>query len=54
TIDLVPESEKSASEIFKIKKEQAKKQKMPKYTIKSTYKATLKEYDLKHSLPDHE
>ncbi|GJU70499.1 hypothetical protein Tco_1256758 [Tanacetum coccineum] len=50
TIDLVPESEKSASEIFKIKKEQAKKQKMPKYTIKSTNKAALKEYDLKSAL----
>ncbi|GJT72661.1 hypothetical protein Tco_1031947 [Tanacetum coccineum] len=54
TIDLEPESEKSASEIRKIKKEQAEKQKMPKYTIKSTDKATLKEYDQKkRSLLDH-
>ncbi|GKC93074.1 hypothetical protein Tco_1158516, partial [Tanacetum coccineum] len=44
------ESKKSALEIRKIKKEQAKKQKMPKYTIKSTDKATLKEYDLKKAL----
>nr|GFC89358.1 hypothetical protein [Tanacetum cinerariifolium] len=40
----------SASKIHKIKKEQAKKQNMPKYTIKSTDKATLKEYDLKSAL----
>ncbi|GJX37940.1 hypothetical protein Tco_0251243 [Tanacetum coccineum] len=44
TIDLEPESKKSASEIHKIKKEQAEKQNMPKYTIKSTNKAALKEY----------
>nr|GEX24099.1 hypothetical protein [Tanacetum cinerariifolium] len=50
TIDLKPESEKSASEIHKIKKEQAEKQKMPKYTIKFTDKVTLKEYDLKSAL----
>ncbi|GJR26633.1 hypothetical protein Tco_1102865 [Tanacetum coccineum] len=31
-------------------KEQAEKQKMPKYTIKSTDKATLKEYDLQSAL----
>ncbi|GJX84517.1 hypothetical protein Tco_0335291 [Tanacetum coccineum] len=49
TINLEQESEKSASEILKIKKEQAKKQKMPKYTIKSTDKATLKEYDQKNA-----
>ncbi|GKA18225.1 hypothetical protein Tco_0698062, partial [Tanacetum coccineum] len=42
-IDLEPEFDKSASTIHKIKKEQAEKQKMPKYTIKSTDKATLKE-----------
>ncbi|GJX91452.1 hypothetical protein Tco_0344778 [Tanacetum coccineum] len=42
--------QKSASEIRKIKREQAEKQKMPKYTIKSTDKATLKEYDLKSAL----
>ncbi|GJW13625.1 hypothetical protein Tco_0017758 [Tanacetum coccineum] len=49
-IDLEPEFEKSALEIHFIKKEHAKKQKMPKYTIKSTNKATLKEYDLKSAL----
>ncbi|GJT17687.1 hypothetical protein Tco_0876393, partial [Tanacetum coccineum] len=48
--DLEPEYEKSASEIFKIKKKQAEKQKMSKYTIKSTDKATLKEYDLESAL----
>ncbi|GJW83307.1 hypothetical protein Tco_0156452 [Tanacetum coccineum] len=37
----------SASKILKIKKKQAEKQKMPKYTIKSTDKAALKEYDQK-------
>ncbi|GKE91334.1 hypothetical protein Tco_1572429, partial [Tanacetum coccineum] len=47
TINLEQEYEKSASEILKIKKEQAEKQKMPKYTIKSIDKATLKEYDQK-------
>ncbi|GJT56171.1 hypothetical protein Tco_0991225 [Tanacetum coccineum] len=50
TIDLEQESDKSASEICKIKREQAEKQKMPKYTIKSTNKAALKEYDLKSAL----
>ncbi|GJZ17117.1 hypothetical protein Tco_0553240 [Tanacetum coccineum] len=49
-INLEQESEKSASEILKIKKEQAEKQKMPKYTIKSTDKAALKEYDQKSTL----
>ncbi|GJW83058.1 hypothetical protein Tco_0156203 [Tanacetum coccineum] len=44
------ESEKSHSDILKIKKEQAEKQKIPKYTIKSTDKATLEEYDLKSAL----
>nr|GEV53013.1 hypothetical protein [Tanacetum cinerariifolium] len=48
TIDLVPE--KSALEIRKIKKEHAEKQKMPNYTIKSTDKVTLKEYDIKSTL----
>ncbi|GJS44531.1 hypothetical protein Tco_0569574 [Tanacetum coccineum] len=47
TINLEQESEKSASEILKSKKESAEKQKMPKYTIKSTDKAALKEYDQK-------
>nr|GEW93399.1 hypothetical protein [Tanacetum cinerariifolium] len=36
--------------IHKIKREQAEKQKMPKYTIKSTDKAELKEYDQKSTL----
>nr|GEX59124.1 hypothetical protein [Tanacetum cinerariifolium] len=40
------ESEKSALEIRKIKKEQAEKQKISKYTIKYTDKTTLKEFDL--------
>ncbi|GKD09996.1 hypothetical protein Tco_1189681 [Tanacetum coccineum] len=48
TINLERESEKSASGILKIKKEQAEKQKMPKYTIKSIDKAALKE--LYHAL----
>ncbi|GKE12417.1 hypothetical protein Tco_1415968 [Tanacetum coccineum] len=50
TINLEQESEKSALEIHKIKREQAEKEKMPKYTIKSTDKAALKEYDLKSAL----
>ncbi|GJV77595.1 hypothetical protein Tco_1509179 [Tanacetum coccineum] len=47
TIDLEQESEKSVSEILKIKREQTEKQKMPKYTLKSTDKAALKVYNLK-------
>nr|GEY39692.1 hypothetical protein [Tanacetum cinerariifolium] len=43
TINLEQESKKISLDIFKIKMEQAEKQKMPKYTIKLTYKATLKE-----------
>nr|GFB12549.1 hypothetical protein [Tanacetum cinerariifolium] len=43
-IDLEQDFEKSALEIRKINREQAEKQKMPKYTIKSTDKAALKEY----------
>ncbi|GJZ53162.1 hypothetical protein Tco_0608047 [Tanacetum coccineum] len=50
TVDLEQESEKSPSEILKIKKEEAEKQKMPKFTIKSTDKAALKEYDQKSAL----
>nr|GEW50669.1 hypothetical protein [Tanacetum cinerariifolium] len=50
TINLEQESEKTASNILKITKEQAKKQKMPKYTIKSIEKATLKECDQKNAL----
>ncbi|GJS20281.1 hypothetical protein Tco_0448913 [Tanacetum coccineum] len=50
TSDLEQEYENSASEIRKVKKEQAEKKKMPKYTIKSTDKAALKEYDQKSAL----
>ncbi|GKB82194.1 hypothetical protein Tco_0949089 [Tanacetum coccineum] len=50
TIDLEQESKKSASDIRKIKREQYKKEKMPKYTIKSTDKVALKEYDQKSAL----
>ncbi|GKD82209.1 hypothetical protein Tco_1349048, partial [Tanacetum coccineum] len=50
TINLEQEFEKSTSEILKIKKEMAEKQKMPRYTIKSTDKASLKEYDQKSAL----
>ncbi|GKD18054.1 hypothetical protein Tco_1207212 [Tanacetum coccineum] len=50
TINLEQEFKKSALEILKIKKEQVEKQKMPKYTIKSTDKAALKEYDQKSIL----
>ncbi|GKD13045.1 hypothetical protein Tco_1197452, partial [Tanacetum coccineum] len=49
-INFEQEFEKSALEILNIEKEQAEKQKMPKYTIKSTDKATRKEYDQKSSL----
>nr|GEU94271.1 ribonuclease H-like domain-containing protein [Tanacetum cinerariifolium] len=49
-VDLEQESEKSPSEILKIKKEQAEKQKMPKLTMKSTDKAALKEFDQKSAL----
>ncbi|GJU58124.1 hypothetical protein Tco_1235890 [Tanacetum coccineum] len=44
-VDLEQESEKSPLEILKIKKEQGEKQKMPKFTIKFTDKAALKEFD---------
>ncbi|GJY45284.1 hypothetical protein Tco_0434347, partial [Tanacetum coccineum] len=44
------ESKKSPSKILKIKKEQVEKQKKPQFTIKSTDKAALKEYDLKSAL----
>ncbi|GJY72507.1 hypothetical protein Tco_0476210 [Tanacetum coccineum] len=50
TIDLKQEYEKSALEIHKIKKEQAEKQNMLKYTIKSTDKETLKENPANHTL----
>ncbi|GJV52232.1 hypothetical protein Tco_1447973 [Tanacetum coccineum] len=50
TVDLEQESEKTPLEILKIKKEQAEKHKMPKFTIKSTDKAALKEYDQKSAL----
>ncbi|GKD60931.1 hypothetical protein Tco_1298440, partial [Tanacetum coccineum] len=42
--------DKSASEILKIKREQADKQQTPKFTVKSTDKAALQEYDLKSAL----
>ncbi|GKE18746.1 hypothetical protein Tco_1426323, partial [Tanacetum coccineum] len=44
------EYEKSPIDILKIKKEQAEKQKKPQFTIKSTDKASLKEFDLKSAL----
>nr|GEU63294.1 hypothetical protein [Tanacetum cinerariifolium] len=44
------ESKKSPSEILKIKKEQAEKQKNLQFTIKSTDKVALEEYDLKGDL----
>ncbi|GJV33297.1 copia protein [Tanacetum coccineum] len=44
------ESEKSPSDILKIKREQAESQKNPQFTIKSTDKAALEEYDLKSTL----
>ncbi|GKA35710.1 hypothetical protein Tco_0722201 [Tanacetum coccineum] len=50
TVNLEQGSEKSAIEILKIKGEQAEKQKMSKYTIKSTDKVALKEYDQKSVL----
>nr|GEX65367.1 hypothetical protein [Tanacetum cinerariifolium] len=50
TVDLEQGSKKSALEILKLKRKQAEKQQMPKFTIKSTNKATLKEYDLKSAL----
>nr|GEZ86572.1 hypothetical protein [Tanacetum cinerariifolium] len=49
-VDPEQESEKSALEIRKVKKELVKKKKMSKYTIKSTNKVTLKEYDQKSAL----
>ncbi|GJT42072.1 hypothetical protein Tco_0941937 [Tanacetum coccineum] len=45
TVDPEQEYEKSALEIRKAKKELSEKKKMSKYTIKSTDKAALKEYD---------
>nr|GEW17260.1 hypothetical protein [Tanacetum cinerariifolium] len=50
TVDLEKESEKSPSKNLQIKKEHAEKQQMPKFTIKSIDKATLREYDLKSDL----
>ncbi|GJR42934.1 retrovirus-related pol polyprotein from transposon TNT 1-94 [Tanacetum coccineum] len=50
TVDLEQESKKTPLEILMIKKEQTEKQKMPKFTINSTNKAALKEFDLKSSL----
>ncbi|GJX72448.1 hypothetical protein Tco_0309619 [Tanacetum coccineum] len=50
TVNLEQGSEKSALEILQIKREQAEKQHKPKFTIKSTNKAALEEYDLKSAL----
>nr|GEV50630.1 reverse transcriptase domain-containing protein [Tanacetum cinerariifolium] len=50
TVDLQQESKTSTLEILKIKKEQAEKQKMMKFTIKSTHKAALKVFDQKITL----
>ncbi|GJV49418.1 hypothetical protein Tco_1439630 [Tanacetum coccineum] len=49
-INLEKGSKNSASEILKIKREQAEKQKTLKFTIKSIDKASLKEYDQKSAL----
>nr|GEW33315.1 hypothetical protein [Tanacetum cinerariifolium] len=49
-VDLEQASEKTPSEILKTKKEQSEKQKMMKFTIKSTDKAALKEFVLKSAL----
>ncbi|GJW54460.1 hypothetical protein Tco_0098545 [Tanacetum coccineum] len=48
------ESEKIPSDILKIKKEQPESQKNPQFTIKSTDKAALEEYDLKRALIEDE
>ncbi|GJX90811.1 hypothetical protein Tco_0344137 [Tanacetum coccineum] len=50
TVLVLAGSEKSASEILQIKREQVEKQQKPKFTIKSTDKAALEEYDLKSAL----
>ncbi|GJY84894.1 hypothetical protein Tco_0498920 [Tanacetum coccineum] len=50
TVDLEQESKKTSLEILKMKKEQAEKQNMLKFTIKSTDKAALKEYDQKSAI----
>ncbi|GJY70319.1 hypothetical protein Tco_0474022 [Tanacetum coccineum] len=44
------ESEKSPKEIIRIKREQEEKKQEPTYTIKSTDKAALEEFDLKSAL----
>ncbi|GJS84694.1 hypothetical protein Tco_0751235 [Tanacetum coccineum] len=44
------ESEKSPKEIIRIKREQGEKKPEPKYTIKSTDKVALEEFDLKGAL----
>ncbi|GJR94055.1 hypothetical protein Tco_0266229 [Tanacetum coccineum] len=44
------ESEKSPEEIIRIKREQEEKKQEPMYTIKSTDKAALEEFDLKSAL----
>nr|GFA99044.1 hypothetical protein [Tanacetum cinerariifolium] len=52
TINLEQESMRSPSDILKIKREQAEKQKMPHFTVKTTDKVALKEYDLKTLIED--
>ncbi|GKB69875.1 hypothetical protein Tco_0931287 [Tanacetum coccineum] len=53
TINIKQESEKSPSEILKIKKEQAEKQQKPQFTIESTDREALKEFDSKSALYQH-
>nr|GFA30553.1 hypothetical protein [Tanacetum cinerariifolium] len=50
TVDLEQGFKKCALEILKIKREQVEKQQTPKFTIKSTNKAALKESDQKSAL----
>ncbi|GKF22219.1 hypothetical protein Tco_0074541, partial [Tanacetum coccineum] len=52
-IDMEQETEKSHLEILKLKKEYVEKQQTTQFTIKSTDKATLKEFDLKSALYLH-
>ncbi|GJW13174.1 hypothetical protein Tco_0017307 [Tanacetum coccineum] len=53
TVDLEQKSEKTPSDILKIKKEQAEKQKMPKFTISLQTRKTLIEYALKRLSTDY-
>ncbi|GKB82718.1 hypothetical protein Tco_0949613, partial [Tanacetum coccineum] len=47
------ESKKSPKEIIRVKKEQGKKKQESTYTIRSTVKVALKEFDLKNALFKH-